>query len=306
MIKLINHNDLDAVGCAVLSKIAYGDKNVDISYCGYDNVNETVIEVINNHEQYDKIFITDISVNEEVAAKLDTIKEKVVLLDHHSTALELNKYSWAKVIIEEHGEKTSGTRMFYDYLEEALSTSKNYLWRWDRLQSLFYFVENIKRYDTWLWSTKYNDATPKKINDLLYLYGRERFIEDTLNKFQVYKEFNFSDTDELLLELEQKKKNKYIERKNEQIIVAQIQDCKAGIVFAEQYISELGNELAKKHEELDFIVIISDKTISYRGIKDNVNLSEIARIYGGGGHPKASGSQISAEQRQRYIDILFK
>jgi oligoribonuclease NrnB/cAMP/cGMP phosphodiesterase (DHH superfamily) len=78
-----------------------------------------------------------------------------------------------------------------------------------------------------------------------------------------------------------------------------------GIVFSEQYISELGNYLANKHNELDFIVLIGSQSVSYRGIKDDIDLGLFAKQFGGGGHPKASGSQIVLEKQVRYIEDLF-
>jgi nanoRNase/pAp phosphatase (c-di-AMP/oligoRNAs hydrolase) len=52
--------------------------------------------------------------------------------------------------------------------------------------------------------------------------------------------------------------------------------------------------------------MIGNKTISYRTVKDNVNCGDIAKLFGGGGHPKASGSQISTEKQMIYIKELFK
>ncbi len=112
MIKLFTHTDLDGVGCAVLAKLAFKDE-VDIEYCNYDEINEKVLEYINQNDNKIPIYITDISVKEELAKLLDK-RGNVQLLDHHPTALELNKYSWCRVMVEDlSGLKTSGTKMFY-------------------------------------------------------------------------------------------------------------------------------------------------------------------------------------------------
>ena len=61
------------------------------------------------------------------------------------------------------------------------------------------------------------------------------------------------------------------------------------------------------HPELDFVVIINiDKTISYRTNKNNIDLGEFAKIYGGGGHPQAAGSPVSDEVKNKIIDMLFE
>ena len=84
MIKLFTHTDLDGIGCAVLAKLAFQDE-VDIEYCNYDEINEKVLEYINQNDNKVPIYITDISVNEEVANLLDK-RGNVQLLDHHPKA----------------------------------------------------------------------------------------------------------------------------------------------------------------------------------------------------------------------------
>lgn len=64
------------------------------------------------------------------------------------------------------------------------------------------------------------------------------------------------------------------------------------IVNSNQYISEVGNELAR---DVDFAVIwyydheTRQVIFSFRSMKDKANVSLIAETFGGGGHPCASG-----------------
>src|SRR5690606_34691719 len=145
-------------------------------------------------------------------------------------------------------------------------------------------------YDTWEWVTRYNDNHAKQLNDLLYLIGREKFVERFTNNPSI----NFTDGERLLLETEQRKIEAYIKTKHKQLIEDMLDDYHVGIVYAEQYKSELGNELAKSNPHLDFIIIIDigSGAIGFRGIHDHVDLGQIAKMFGGGGHPKASGCQI--------------
>jgi len=178
-------------------------------------------------------------------------------------------------------------------------------WRWDGCSNLYSFVESVRKYDTWLWKTVYNEIEPKMWNDLLYIIGRENFIEKIIDLVTSQHGLEFTEFDLKLLEYKQKDIDKYIESKDKTIIVKEIQGYKAGIVFAEQYHSELGNKLSEMHPELDFIVIVNpSQSVSYRTIKD-IDLSEIAKMYGGGGHPKASGSPISDEVKKYILKVLF-
>ena len=249
---------------------------------------------------YDKLFITDISVNEEVAEKLEnSYFGEVQLLDHHKTAEWLNKYSWAKVedIDVSLNDKTSGTFILYRYLyNDNISTT------FCRIKN---FADLVRQYDTWIWNRD-NFITPKELNDLFYLYGFDRFI----NKILDYMNGNcdlFSDTDKFILELKKEEINKYIESKEKELIVKEYQGYKCGIVFAEQHISVLGNELCKRNDDIDLCIIVTNgKTLSFRAVKDNVDVSVIAKSLGGGGHLKASGSQISIEDRDKFLDIILK
>ena len=178
----------------------------------------------------------------------------------------------------------------------------------DRLKkdNIIEFVEIVRQYDTWEWNTIYNNEVPKKWNDLLYLYGKKRFTEKIVKMLESKNNLDFTKIDLLLLELEKEKKERYFETKEKEMIEKNIQGYHVGIVFAEQHRSELGNYLANKYNKLDFIILIGSQSISYRGIRDNIDLGLFAKQFGGGGHPKASGSQIDREKQKKYIEILFQ
>ncbi|BAO04830.1 uncharacterized protein CBO05P1_111 [Clostridium botulinum B str. Osaka05] len=313
-VKLFTHTDMDGIGCSILGILAYGKENINIEYCNYNDINEKVKEFYIGSEknEYDKIFITDISVNKKVATIIEqyytdeTCNPSTQLLDHHPTALELNEYDWAKVQINLNDkEKTSGTRMFYDYLKENGGLN-SYQTTYERCINLYDFIEIVRRYDIWQWKAD-NDLIPKQWNDLFYIMGREDFIKSILYRLTHYDIFDFSDFDLKLLEYKQREINNYIESKDKELIVKNILGYKAGIIFGEQYHSEVGNRLSEIHPELDFIVIINmSKAISYRNIGNKVNLGkDVAEIFGGGGHPNASGSPISNETRSNLINELF-
>lgn len=292
MIKLITHNDLDGVGCYIVAKIML-EEEVDVTYCNYGDVNEEVLKAIENENVYSKIFITDISVTEEVANDLDKIGEKVVLLDHHPTALFLNRYSWAKV--EEYfdiEEKTCATRLLYDYFNA------------DGNVYLDTFVEKVRLFDTWLWKEKYNDEDAKYLNDLRYILGKEDFANSLISKIKS-KSTLFNEFDLKLLAIKQREIDSYVEKKDKDLVVTEIRGYKAGVVIAESNQSELGNRLCEMHPELDLVAMVNQNGISYRTVKDNVNVSEIAKYFGGGGHPKASGSSVPKECLEGFILSLF-
>lgn len=308
IIKMFTHTDLDGVGCSILLKNVYRDSEINVEYCDYNNINEKVEEFLNLNEDlsFDLIFITDISVNESIAERIQEKVElnkynKFVLLDHHKTADWLNKYTWATV--EENSEylerKTSGTQMLHEWL---ISHNSDYIKNnWYNSKE---FIRLVNDYDTWYWNSV-GDLLPKKLNDLLYIYGRERFIDKML--FELEKcLIHFNSTDELLLELKQNEINLFVESKNKTIKIFDMLNLKVGVVFAESNISELGNRLCKLNPEIDLVAIINvNHSVSYRTIKDGVDVSNVAKVFEGGGHVKASGSPINDDFRNFLINTLF-
>ena len=81
-----------------------------------------------------------------------------------------------------------------------------------------------------------------------------------------------------------------------------------GFVFADRYVSELGNRLCKMHPEIDYVAMIDIDgcTVSYRTVKEDIDLGKnVASLFGGGGHPKAAGSEFSQSIKLKVIDEIF-
>jgi len=305
-VKLFTHTDLDGISCAILAKIAFKDE-VDIEYCNYNDIDSRFKDFWfgDKLSNYDQVFITDISISEELAVDinisyLNSATPHLTLLDHHKTAEYLNKYSWAIVKTVNYFEtKISGTYMLYCQLFYKLnSATKLY-------NNIETFCEIVRKYDTWEWTNVYKDIIPKQFNDLLYIYGRDRFIDLMISKIQNDEEFGLTSENIQLLELEQEKITRYIEAKNKTLIKTKIDGLIAGIVFAENFISQLGDELCKLNLDIDFVMIVNiDKVASLRTIKD-IDVSEIAKKYGGGGHLKAAGIPLIKELREEIVKQYF-
>lgn len=290
MIKLFTHTDLDGVGCAILAKLAFGN-NVDITYCDYDEINKAVADDLANY--YEAVYITDISINEELAELINESGKIYRLFDHHGTALGLNRYDWCRVVVELDGIKTSGTELFFKYLEETALLSPG--------ESVYKFVEIVRNYDTWRWTTLTDGYICKQYNDLLYIYGRDEFINNMFIWLGMYNFPELTEDQKSILAIRQREINEYINYKESQIISHNLyfdnRKYFMGIVFAEKYVSELGNKLSERHPEFDFIAMIDIGAgkVSYRTVKTNIDLGkDVAAAFGGGGHPQAAGSEFES------------
>jgi len=285
-VKLFTHTDLDGVGCAILAYHAFG--SLDVTYCDYGNVNELITEYLDGAERHDNIYITDISVNEAVAERIDRDDASWVLLDHHATALPLNFYDWAMVRVEKGGVKTSGTSLFNEYI------------RGIDCYTLDTFAEKVRSYDTWDWAVT-GDTAAKDLNDLLYLIGRDAFVA----RFTQDESVELTSEERMLLDVERARIDAYLRGKLPQLTVRTINGLRVGIIFADRYQSELGNYIVNERDDIDLVAMIDPaKGVSYRS-KGEVNVGEFAKLFGGGGHKNAAGSQVSDEQREEIVKIIF-
>jgi oligoribonuclease NrnB/cAMP/cGMP phosphodiesterase (DHH superfamily) len=306
-VMLFTHVDLDGVTPKILCSLVF--EEVDVSYCNYINVDKRVKQFIadEKYKDYDKIYITDISVEEDTAELIEnTCKDKLLLFDHHISADSLNKYSWAFVksvepYIKEDGSigerKSCGTSLFHTHL-----IKERYL-KNDRKTDDF--VEHVRRYDTWDWF-EMKDEDSKKLSMLLDIIGRDRFTKKYAYFLQVYNKLWFTEEDTEMLNIEQERMDRYIDGRKRSIIEKQIQGKRTGIVFAEQYKSELGNKLAES-TDYDIIVIVDPNlSVSFRCSQDSeVEADKIALVYGGGGHAKAAGFPLAQSIKVDIINTIF-
>ena len=284
MYKLITHNDLDGLGCEILAKLAFGD-NINVEYASCpDNVTKILNELIDNNllNTFDSVFVTDCSFDIALATKL---KNKVKLFDHHKTADEFNQFDWAKVSEQIDGRNTCGTELWHNYL-----LKKGYL-SFPRK----FFVEQVRLYDTWDWSANPSNL-PKYLNDVIYIHGLSNFVDtfaERLSKRDLNELTIFSQTERDLLDREQTRIQKYVNKKNKAAKIVEVDGKKIAVNFADDNQSAVGNAMCNTYD-VDYVMMFSlDKSIvSLRSSDDGEDVATVAKTIGGGGHQHAAGSPI--------------
>ena len=125
--------------------------------------------------------------------------------------------------------------------------------------------------------------------------------------FKNNKEFYFTEKQNYILDIEEKRTQRYIEESERTMFHAHLCGYPCGIVFAELHRSLLGNYLAEKYaNQLDYIVIINmQQGISFRSFKDHINVGEIATVFGGGGHVKSSGAPMFNNLKREVIKLIM-
>lgn len=300
----VTDTDLDGKGPTIIlehvaEQIPY---NVSRDYMYYYNayaINDNLGKVLDLLTKQDILIITDVSCNEELAVRIDDmVKEGYViqLLDHHASALWMNKYDWAHVVIEKDGILTCGTELFYDFIQSFNIQTTPFIKE---------VVEYIRLYDTWDWFNKKSEQIEaKQLNDLFSIYKGNFFADWLLNLAKIQEHFAFDETATNRLAIEEeiiqeafKDANKNLYKKKVVINGQSYQVGVSYINFKGSYASEIGNRLNTENKELDFIVLITvnSKRISMRSIHKHIHLDEICGLFGGGGHPPASGCSLTKE-----------
>lgn len=303
-VKLITHTDFDGIGCAILAKHVFGEVNVSITFCDYSDMANIVKPVVEVGLLYDRVFITDLNLPQDIVEYIDNINDDdhIMLFDHHIQSLPYNNLSWVTAREFNDSEaKTCGTELFYNYL-------KNNQAGFIATPVLQQFVKYVTYYDTWVWQDNGADGDmAKRLNDLLYIYGRDSFIYKMINylsKSEV--KYPLSSVDGVVLGVRNREIQDYIDAKDKQLKTVKVEEYTIGVVFAERFTSQLGNELCRRHSEIDFVAMICPEynSVSFRTVKD-INLSEFASRYGGGGHKAAAGMQIDTDKLDNFVEDIF-
>ena len=331
MIKLFTHTDLDGIGSAVICKALKNYvpefDDVDISYCDPNTINDEMKKFITNDEykKYTNIFITDLSVNDEIAKKIDFIninspQHHFELMDHHKTAIYLNKYTWATVLCEagsscKHFNTTTipcGTSLFYAYIMSKYNNSIPGTLN----MKLKEFTELVRLYDTWEWTTMKNSLISNysnNMNTLFKLYGRDKFVDSIVKRIfttgmAVRWAWWFDEVDNKLLELEHIRNAEYVKSVVDNKIHFGNDSNKNnfGIVFAERCTNEIGTYVFDNYKGIDYVAVvdIARKTVGLRTRSTKVDVSEIAKRNGGGGHPQSAGFVINDEGANLFIRTI--
>ena len=252
-------------------------------------------------DSFENIYITDLGIEEECAKKIITSKysNKFRLFDHHESRDYLNKYDFAIVKEEINGHKECGTTHFYNFLKDTYK---------DKVldkESVKKFVELVREGDTWQFD-KYEEEA-HNLSSLFSFYGKESYIEIYTKYLEKHDEFEFTETENIILKSLNRQKLEYLESFKDKVIIKKILDYKVGIVFAENYRSELGNYLALAYEDkVDFICIINlNRHASLRGRKIECPVNIFASKFGGGGHPLAAAFPLKEDIKEKIVEYIF-
>lgn len=297
---MFSHNDWDGLSPIFIAKEAFGENLVYSKACGYNNINEEILSFLDSPEYSleQQIFITDIGINDEVAKRLQhlhNLGQEIYLLDHHATNVHLNEFEWAYVHPELNGRKESGTSLFY-----ATLLQNNVLVKNDFLDS---YVELVRKYDTWDWYEE-NNMLAHDLNMLFFLIGRkemQQMVSEGVAAGVALTEL--PDIFKRDIEGEKKRIERYCRAKMKNIRWVNLFNLTTAIVYLEEYHPYVADAVQEKYPETDIICMIDvgNERVSLRARKEGVTVNNIAKYFGGGGHPQAAGFQLKPEHFNEFV-----
>jgi len=285
MTYLFTHNDLDGVGCAVIARLAF-PSDLSIKYCSYKSVNDDINAFLDTAQSDDRILITDISVNEVTASRLDGYN--VRMFDHHP--IEVIR-PWMTI---DNSGKECGTTLLAQALLAPMSPA------------VWMFTQNILLFDTWEFM-KFKGDLPERMNALHDLLGHEGFVEMAVEQLSQNQGFIIPHYFEIAIAHSFQERDRYFQRKEEALITTTLKGFTAGVVFADRDVSLMAEYVFERHPELDIVAVCyMPAGVSLRTRRDDINLTEICRERGGGGHQKASAYYLKRDVAGRAVDVILE
>ena len=186
----ISHNDLDGLGCGVLIK-KYLSGSIKTVYLGYDDIDNYIEE---NYQYYDRIIITDVSPLYGTVEMLAGEKD-VLIIDHHASSEALKDFHFTH-----HDITKCATLLTYEYL-----LNEGY-----KVEEYEEFARCINDVD--MWFLKRDDSL--KMSVLFNQMGISRMEERFLNSPY----HGFTDTEKLIIMLEEERRDNYIKKAMRNIV----------------------------------------------------------------------------------------
>lgn len=291
---LITHTDLDGISPIILLNLIkekFDFKSIEIS----DIEVEFEKLFASNIKEYDTVYICDLTVPASIYEKLDSLNINYYVFDHHASHAFASSNPRVTLVIDYNGKKTCASEIFYKYLLKTHKELDNPV--------IKDYIEQVRQLDTFTFESDKG----RDLDIIREAIGRKKFIQSMVRRLKkVGDEFTFSAFEKRFTKLKKEEILRFMENKETKMFKCLIQGKKCGIVFSENNKSELGNFLSLRHPELDLIILIdASSRISYRTSKDDCPVNEFAEIYGGGGHPKASGSRFNDDNRKKIIEDYF-
>jgi oligoribonuclease NrnB/cAMP/cGMP phosphodiesterase (DHH superfamily) len=223
------------------------------------------------------ILVTDHGVDAATADQVDAYVARgghFTLLDHHRSSQHLAGRQWATI-----DEARSATGLLFAHLGEPAAFAE--------------FARLVEDHDLW----QHRDPRSERLAALVGLLGPERFLA----RFSADPRVEFGESELLLLDNEDARREDYLAKKLDQARVFERAGVRWAVCYAEQYQSDLAERLMTVlGVAATAIVNPARRTVSLRG-KD-FDVSAVAVRQGGGGHARAAAFSFKDGDLEKLLE----
>jgi len=251
----------DGFGAALAAWVKFGSdaKYIPVQY------QQDPPEMISNSE----IYIVDFSYPLATLQKLQSQHQRVLVIDHHKTAKQaLLSYRDSIFDLEK-----SGAMLSWEYFHPD--------------SSIPYLIRLIQDRDLWKWKYPETEMVGETLRALGYDFQTWKYYldDDKISELSIQ--------GEILLKAKNKTVESILENSYMGLLPDQTTECP--MVNSPIYQSELAQELMDKYDtQLACIWYqVGNETQYSLRSRGNVDCSEIALKFGGGGHPQSAGFRFS-------------
>lgn len=310
-------------------------------------LNDMMAEVIANIDSWDIVVVTDLSINKDLIDMINVCpeKDKIHIFDHHEYDRDIITELPETVIVQQYidpeddlrenpqGKLTCATALYFKFL------SADPIYDLIKVKCAVdgdvakYLVDCIRVYDTFEFWPSRNDEPNElpleyveapRLNTLFHILERGEFKDyirhylDVRKNYLTFSSANYPHISEIL-RLESFKNKRYVDAALRRCIHTdfvctvwkdgQPTDLKyrIGVVFAEKNGPIIGNTACENFDDIDFCAVVSNNQVSLYTDRPNINVRNIAKLFGGGGHAEASGFTIPYVNANVYnLDHFFK
>lgn len=272
-ILIFTDSDLDGAGSALLLKEVFAGHEVIIVETSEFRILTEFKNRWSTLDHFDKIFVCDLSLNEEQAIAIN--RSNVVVVDHHETHSKfVGCYTKAKSVVTPY---SSCTKLVFDKFKSKINVTPE-------KEAL---VNLIDQYDSWSFDFP-RELDPARLNAIYYGYNKpkaEKFIEsfkDGLREYTAHErgaiKLHFKD---------------FVEQLENPKFAGNIKDYKVVSTFVTRQVNEVANYMIDKYNaDVAIMVNLEAKVVSFRKQKGcQLNLGKLAEklCEGGGAHNLAGG-----------------
>lgn len=290
-ITVFTHDDLDGGGVATLAEKAFGDNNLHELHClNYHNIDGAVVDFIRwNYRGPHILVIADICPSRDVVDRLRKHMQEsdqvLIILDHHKTTTWLCEYDDPNLVND---ESRCGTLLFHDWLKGHGCVLDD---------DARLFAQAVDAYDRWLLKSDFRERA-EKLNRLWWFLGKDMFIEAFCKSWNAENWTEHQYIERCLLAQEERVISKVVREQLDELTDNNTFVDRGGRTYlflpSGKYTSQIGNALLEADEGIEYVVMLNATygSLSFRARKGGVDVSEIAKRFGGGGHQAAAGCEL--------------